>query len=125
MDEDESYGYKYVWLNWGIFDSAGDDNIIDINGSDKPFLVQNSISFSDYYDREYIFIAFFLSLMGSLVSFLGWPIQLLMTLSLENNLIINALTTTYILLTSDKAKQKNINTLNYLFEVTFRWTAVM
>lgn len=63
--------------------------------------------------------------MGSFVSVLGWPIQLLMTLALEAYLIIIALYSMFVLLLSDKSEQKNINTLDYLFEVIFRWTWVL
>lgn len=39
IDNDEIYGLKYLWLNWGVFNSPFDNNKTKVYGGDEPFLV--------------------------------------------------------------------------------------
>ena len=101
IDNDEIYGLKYLWLNWGIFDSSFDDDQGKVYGGDEPFLIQNSLFYSDFYDREFMFIIFGINTLASIFSVLGWPIQIFLTLLLEAYLFYLASYSLILLLFSD------------------------
>lgn len=74
VDRDEAFNYNYMWLNWGILDNSTDDNIRRVIGKEEPFYYYNEMSFSDYYDRSYIFLIFLISFVGSLFPIFGIPV---------------------------------------------------
>lgn len=80
---DEPIGTNDLFINWGIFASSTDTNLSYVNGQYRPYRYNTILTFSDHYDREFLFVSFCVSAVFSLAGPIAWPAQLIIFSVLE------------------------------------------
>lgn len=72
---EEPIGESELYLNWGVFSSSVDYDVQNVYGQARPYEYTNTVSYSDAFDRLFLFLGFFTSAIASFLGPLGWPIQ--------------------------------------------------
>lgn len=120
---DEPFGKSEIFINWGVFPDAQNSDIGYVFGQARPYTYYNVLSYSDHFDREFIFLSLLASAIASIFGPLAWPIQTLIYSVVESyTLIIASIQIGNVLAEQPNIKQVYQYSLsNYFLECVLRF----